>query len=359
MEEKIWQFFINRKKNSRIPDEFKVRLVLDMKKNSLTLSEIWRKYFLCYSTARIILKEVTQDPSFVLNSEARYSRRRLEQPYIKKSIDNLLGSSKSLITIKKIRAHIMKEWSADLSWHKVREYLRKTKRLSFKKGWTRRVDLDRNRLSYLRILYSIRLTKQLNKDILIINIDEVNFSPEVLNWRSWLKTGINWEIFSQKYSGAISAIWAITSKGDYISAALNLRLNSSSFIEFLKILRQWINQHYKIDEDRVLILLDNWPIHRSKISKEYMNTTGNRYMFIPHYTPSLAPIELVFAKMKRIIADIDTNEISNWRSSKGINIIRQSLHRVSSWEIMRCWTHWLNISEKYIDCFKHHLTSLK
>ena len=77
------------------------------------------------------------------------------------------------------------------------------------KGWARRIDINKNRLSYLRILYSIRLAKQLNEDILIINVDEVNFSPEVLNWRSWLKIGINWEIFSQKYSRTIPVIWAI------------------------------------------------------------------------------------------------------------------------------------------------------
>ena len=253
----------------------------------------------------------------------------------------------------------MKEWNTKLPWHQVRTYLKKIKRLSFKKSWARRIDLDKNRLSYLRILDSIRLTKQINEEILIINIDEVNCSPEVLNSRSWLKIGINWEIFSQKYSGSISAIWAISSKGDYIAALLNLRLNSSSFIEFLKILRLWINLHYEIDENRVLILLDNWPVHRGKLSIEYMKTTPNKYMFLPYYTPSLAPIELIFAKMKRTMSEIDINGITDLKSDKGIKIIRQCLQGINSWEIMRCLTHWLNVSEKYIDSFKHHLLNLK
>ena len=254
----------------------------------------------------------------------------------------------------------MKEWSVDISWYKIREYLKKkNERLSYKKGWARRIDLNKNRLSYLRILYSIRLAKQLNEDILIINVDEVNFSPEVLNWRSWLKIGINWEIFSQKYSGAISVIWAITSRDDYLAAVLNIRNDSNLFIQFLKTMKQWINQHYKIAQSKVLVLLDNWPIHCSKLSKDYMNITGIKYMFIPHHTPSLAPIELIFAKMKRTITDMDTNEITNWGSNKGTNILRQSLQEISNWEIMRCWTHWLKVSEKYIDSFKSHLISLK
>ena len=39
-------------------------------------------------------------------------------------------------------------------------------------------------------------------------------------------------------------------------------------------------------------------------------------MLIPHYTPSLDPIELIFAKIKRTITDMDTNEITNWDQIK-------------------------------------------
>ena len=58
------QFYIKRKKNSKIPDEFKVKLALDAKRNSFTISEIWRKYFIGESTARNILKEVADFHSF-------------------------------------------------------------------------------------------------------------------------------------------------------------------------------------------------------------------------------------------------------------------------------------------------------
>ena len=276
---------MQRKKNSKIPYEFKVRLILDVKKNNLSISEVWRKYFICGSTVRSILKEVTDAKNFPLISEARLKKRRLEQLHIRKSIDKILWSSWNSITIKKIRSHAMMEWNVDLPWHHVRKYLKQTKRLSFKKRWARRIDLNRNRLYYLRILYPIRLIKQLNEDVLMINIDEVNFSPQVLNWRSWLKTGINCEVFSQKYSGAISMIWAISSNGDYIAAALTKRLKSDAFIEFLKMIDFWINEYHQYSHKRVLILLDNWSIYRRKLSKVYMKTKDYRFIFLPHYTP--------------------------------------------------------------------------
>ena len=38
--EKTYQFYLKRKKNSKTPDEFKIRLILDSKKNSLNISYI-------------------------------------------------------------------------------------------------------------------------------------------------------------------------------------------------------------------------------------------------------------------------------------------------------------------------------
>ena len=61
-------------------------------------------------------------------------------------------------------------------------------------------------------------------------------------------------MFSQKYSGAISLIWAISSDGKYIAAALINRLNSNTFIEFLKIIEHWINEYHQDYYRKVLIL---------------------------------------------------------------------------------------------------------
>ena len=52
-------------------------------------------------------------------------------------------------------------------------------------------------------------------------------------------------MFNQKYSGAISLIWAISSDVKYIAAVLNNRLNSNTFIEFLKIIEYWINEYHQ------------------------------------------------------------------------------------------------------------------
>ena len=180
----------------------------------------------------------------------------------------------------------------------------------------------------------------------MINIDEVNFSPKVVNWRSWLKKGTSWEIFSHKYSGAVSLIWAINSEGDYLAAILNDRLNSWTFIEFLKMISYWIHSNDQSENKNVMILLDNWSIHRSKLSIEHIKTTPFKFMFLPHYTPSLAPIELVFAKLKQTVSNIYTNEITDWNSRRGRRILNEGLKSIDANEIIRCWNHALKVSEK-------------
>ena len=42
----VLQFYSTRKKKSRISDEYKAKLVIDAKMNSLTMTEICRKYFI-------------------------------------------------------------------------------------------------------------------------------------------------------------------------------------------------------------------------------------------------------------------------------------------------------------------------
>ena len=54
-------------------------------------------------------------------------------------------------------------------------------KLSYKKGCKRIIDIDQNRLSYVTLLCSIRMTKHINKGILKVSIDEISLNKEVLN----------------------------------------------------------------------------------------------------------------------------------------------------------------------------------
>ena len=77
-----------------------------------------------------------------------------------------------------------------------------------------------------------------------------------------------------------------------------------------------------------------------------------------HYSPSLAPIELIFAKLKKTVSDIYTNEITDWKSRKGMHILNESFRGINPSEIIRCFNYGLNVSEKCFVDFKNHLSKL-
>ena len=81
--------------------------------------------------------------------------------------------------------------SIKILWYQIRRYLKSLVKLSYKKGCTRRVNINQNKLSFNRILYTIQIAKQMNEDILMINIEEVSLNTEVLNRRSRLKVRVN------------------------------------------------------------------------------------------------------------------------------------------------------------------------
>ena len=101
--------------------------------------------------------------------------QKLKQMHVRKILSDWINSNKDGITIKKIRAYLIDKLDINIPSHQIRRYSKTVMKLSYKKGCTRRVDIDQNRLSYIRILYSIQIAKQMNENILMVNIDETSF----------------------------------------------------------------------------------------------------------------------------------------------------------------------------------------
>ena len=163
------------------------------------------------------------------------NRQRLEQAYIRKEIAYWAISLKEGVTIKIVRSHLKDMLSFKISWYQIRRYLKSLVKLSYKKGCTRLVDINQNKLSFIRISYSIQIAKQMNEDVLMINIEEVSLNTEVINRRSWLKVRVNWELWNQNFKETLSLILATSSNEVCIGASILDKLNSNISVEFLKM----------------------------------------------------------------------------------------------------------------------------
>ena len=78
----------------------------------------------------------------------RMNRQSLLQAYIRKEIAYRVNLHKEGVTIKKVRSHLKDKLSINISWYQIRRYLKSVMKLSYKKGCTRRVNINQNKLSF-------------------------------------------------------------------------------------------------------------------------------------------------------------------------------------------------------------------
>ena len=109
------------------------------------------------------------------------------------------------------------------------------------------------------------------------------------------------------------------------------------FIKYLADLMKWMKDDLEVYPERILLLMDNSPIHTSKISLEYMNACGCRIMFLPPYSPQFAPIELLFGTLKRRLLTYSKNQVIKLNREEGYSNIRECLWTISKEEILSFW----------------------
>ena len=93
-------------------------------------------------------------------------------------------------------------------------------------------------------------------------------------------------------------------------------VNSDIFVLFVDRLKEWIEEWNRFDYANVILILDNWPFHRSSKSKQKLRELGYLVAFLPQYSPQLAPVELAFSIVKR--------QLKNQTKSRGLNLSEMS-----------------------------------
>lgn len=59
------------------------------------------------------------------------------------------------------------------------------------------------------------------------------------------------------------------------------------------------------NEKRIILILDNYSAHKSKIAKKFAKFLNIKLIFLPAHSPKLNPIEQVWRAMKKKISSID------------------------------------------------------
>ena len=90
-----------------------------------------------------------------------------------------------------------------------------------------------------------------------------------------------------------------------------------------------------IHQRRIGLILENSPVHCSDDVRSYFKNNDFTWIYLPQYTPELAPIELFFGRVKRLMTSKRTNIWINLDKESGKKILAEvieSVDKVSIWK---------------------------
>ena len=126
------------------------------------------------------------------------------------------------------------------------------------------------------------------------------------------------EILNMWFKGSKSIIIAITSTWQSFAWPLVSTNNAKIFTDFATKLLISIKLDLGLNLSVWVIILDNFSIHKTKACFDILEKSRAKVAFIPSYTPSLAPIELIFDVLKRFLNKQWKNKTTILNKPKGL-----------------------------------------
>ncbi len=120
----------------------------------------------------------------------------------------------------------------------------------------------------------------------------------VLRWNGggygWRRTGGRYAVNTTFSRQSVKMFGALGKDGFYMRPAD--ALNSETFIEFLKELRQTC--------PKLVMMLDNAGYRKSRVASRFIESTGGdvKLIYLPPHAPQLSPIEVQYMALKRPLA---------------------------------------------------------
>ena len=201
-------------------------------------------------------------------------------------------------TVKFVTINVNSKLSTNYSKGFIRKIMKEDIKLSYKKIKSRPYNINFKKVRLARILFSIKFTQIITNNTLLLNIDESSINRNLKTHYSWSLKGNKTEAKKSFIVGSASLIFGILSNGSSIEMITNGTINSLKFITFLKNLKEWLNKNKNFGFKETMLNMDNWSIHKSKSTINYLKKIKIQVMFLPAYSPILALIEEFYGILK-------------------------------------------------------------
>ena len=225
-------------------------------------------------------------------------------------------------------------------------------RYSYKKGWSRSYKYGTKRVQLVKVLYWFELLKLLIEEKIVINVDESSFDRSIKNLYSWLPNNENAPILNENIKGKATLILGTWSTGEWFAVVIIGTVDSFKFWIFFKLLELVLKEAYEDIQALPIVVLDNAPIHSSKLSKRILKNLYYEVRFFAPYWPEVAPVELAFKKIKSKLRSLGGTAVINFDNEKGIAKIFQLLQTIELASTVQDWINTVKVSKESIIKFK-------
>ena len=158
------------------------------------------------------------------------------------------------------------------------------------------------KIKYLQAIFSWRIMKEIENNRLIINIDESRYSRSITDIYFWLSKGKRRAIINSTWISCANLILILWSSRDWIEILSSITVKSNYFWRFLVIMKSFIALCLNHDQDNLILSLKiNAPIHLVTKIRRVAYLIRLRVMWLPLYSPTLAPIKRAFELSKKIL----------------------------------------------------------
>ena len=132
-------------------------------------------------------------------------------------------------------------------------------------------------------------------------------------------------------------VFTILSNWEWFWLMLNQTTNSEIFSEYICKFNDWINENNYFSFKNLIIMFDNWSIHRSRNNLRLMETMEHQIVFIPAYSPQFVPIEMWFNYVKQILKNKWRHIVWNLSNMYSHNKVWETLKLLDKRIVANCF----------------------
>ena len=329
----------SRQKGSKYTYHEKLLIILLYLRNHWTASKIASQFYLSESSVNRIIHDYRKYGRSSLGKQDKYAKGIDAGSKVSNLIKEYWNQKTSWFTARDLFNYLKYSVGIEIKEIFLRRHMKEKLAMSYKKVSPRPYELNQENHKLIKSAYWVEFANLITQKTLWINIDEVSFSYLTKFNRSWVPKGKSSWVTNINFKGSKSWIGAITNTGKLFITGISKANNSTNFAKFISQLKRWIEHDLNKAANDTLILLDNCPIHKSKLSIEKLRNTRATIVFIPAYTPEFAPIEFFFNTLKKRLTRQWRNQIVKLNSKEGTRNIREAIAAISQSEIISYWTH--------------------